>query len=141
VADHGLGGEGPYQAARDLLLRHAPRVGGQPLRVAGETSLTAALRSALVLDGGVLPNQGPPGSGKTYTGARMIVAMAKAGLRVGVTANSHKLLVGDVLASNPTWVNRESGLLCHSLCLLQPRVRRCASALFHCLDRLTGHLR
>jgi uncharacterized protein len=85
VADHGLESEGPYQAARDLLLRHAPRVEGQPLRVAGETSLTAALRLALALDGGVLPT----GSGKTYTGAHMIVAMVKAGLRVGVTANSH----------------------------------------------------
>jgi uncharacterized protein len=92
VADHGLEGEGPYQAARDLLLRHAPRVEGQPLRVAGETSLTAALRLALLLDGGVLPIQGPPGSGKTHIGARMIEAMVKAGLRVGVTANSHKVI-------------------------------------------------
>ena len=32
VADHGLHGDGPYQAARDLLLRLGPRVGGQPLR-------------------------------------------------------------------------------------------------------------
>ena len=73
VADHGLEGDGPYQAARDLLMRHAPRVGGQPLRVEGETALAAALRLALALDGGVLPIQGPPGSGKTYTGARMIL--------------------------------------------------------------------
>ena len=92
VADHGLEGEGPYQAARDLLMRHAPRVGGQPLRVDGETALGAALRLALALDGGVLPIQGPPGSGKTYTGARMIAAMVNAGLRVGVTANSHKVI-------------------------------------------------
>jgi hypothetical protein len=54
--------------------------------------LAAALRLALALDGGVLPIQGPPGSGKTYTGARMITAMANAGLRVGVTANSHKVV-------------------------------------------------
>ncbi|SDR63347.1 uncharacterized protein SAMN05519103_08516 [Rhizobiales bacterium GAS113] len=92
VADHGLDGEGPYQAARDLLLRHAPRVRGQPLRDVGETTLAAALRLALALDGGVLPIQGPPGSGKTYTGARMITEMVNAGLRVGVTANSHKVI-------------------------------------------------
>ena len=54
--------------------------------------LAAALRLALALDGGVLPIQGPPGSGKTYTGARMITAMVNAGLRVGVTANSHKVI-------------------------------------------------
>ena len=54
--------------------------------------MAAALRLALALDGGVLPIQGPPDSGKTYTGARVITAMANAGLRVGVTANSHKVI-------------------------------------------------
>jgi uncharacterized protein len=92
VADHGLEGEAPYKAARDLLSRHAPRVGGRPLHNEGETTLAAALRLAIALDGGVLPIQGPPGSGKTYTGARMITAMVKAGLRIGVTANSHKVI-------------------------------------------------
>jgi predicted RecB family nuclease len=92
VADHGLEGAGSYQAARDLLVRHGPRVHGQPLRVEGETALAAALRLALALDGGVMPIQGPPGSGKTYTGARMITEMVHAGLRVGVTANSHKVI-------------------------------------------------
>ena len=92
VADHGLEGDGPHQAARDLLMRHEPRVHGQPLRVEGETALAAALRLALALDGGVLPIQGPPGSGKTYTAARMATEMVNAGLRVGVTANSHKVI-------------------------------------------------
>jgi predicted RecB family nuclease len=92
VADHGLEGEGPYQPARDLLMGHAPRVGGQPLRVEGETAVDAALRLALSLNCGVLPIQGPPGSGKTYTAARMIAAIVNAGLRVGVTANSHKVI-------------------------------------------------
>jgi hypothetical protein len=92
VADHGLEGEGPYQAARDLVLRHMPHVGSGPLRIEGETAVGAALRLALSLDGGVLPIQGPPGSGKTYVGARMIAAIANAGMRVGVTANSHKVI-------------------------------------------------
>ena len=39
-----------------------------------------------------MPIQGPPGSGKTYTGARMITEMVNVGLRVGVTANSHKVI-------------------------------------------------
>ena len=92
VADHGLEGDGPYQAARDLLMRREPRVHCQPLRAEGETALEAARRLALALDGGVMPIQGPPGSGKTYTGARMITEMVKVGLRVGVTANSHKVI-------------------------------------------------
>jgi len=92
AADKGLEGEGRYLAARDILLRISPRVGGQTIRKTHETALAPANRLALALDGGVLPIQGPSGSGKTYTGARMIVTMVGTGLRVGVTANSHKVI-------------------------------------------------
>jgi hypothetical protein len=56
VADRGLLGEGPYQAARDLLLVSAPRTGGEALKSADETSLAAATRLAPHLNG-VLPIQ------------------------------------------------------------------------------------
>ena len=36
--------------------------------------------------------QGPPGSGKTYVGARVIVGLLRAGVRVGVAATSHKAI-------------------------------------------------
>ncbi len=36
--------------------------------------------------------QGPPGSGKTWQGARMAVALMRAGKRVGVTSLSHKAI-------------------------------------------------
>ena len=75
VADHGLLGEGPYQAARDLLLLTAPRTGGEALKRADETSLAAAMRLAPHLDG-VFPIQGPPGAGKTHIGARMICTLS-----------------------------------------------------------------
>src|SRR5205823_13484403 len=39
-----------------------------------------------------LPIQGPPGSGKTYAAAQMILALLGEGRRVGVTANSHKVI-------------------------------------------------
>ncbi len=86
-------------AVRALLLRRPPDAGqgpGVPLRKAGETALEAATRIALTAPGGILPIQGPPGSGKTYTGARVIVALVAAGKRVGVVANSHKV-IGKVL--------------------------------------------
>lgn len=54
--------------------------------------LEAAVQAALALDGSVLPVQGPPGTGKTYTGARMIRALIRAGKRVGVVAGSHKVV-------------------------------------------------
>lgn len=36
--------------------------------------------------------QGPPGSGKTWTGAQLIVSLIGGGARVGVAANSHKAI-------------------------------------------------
>jgi len=83
------------RAAIDLLLRRRPRAGqpeGGALRRPGESNLDAACRVALELTDTVLPIQGPPGSGKTYIGARMIVALIAAGKRVGVTANSHSVI-------------------------------------------------
>jgi len=112
VVDHGIDGDGPYRAARDLLLRRsprAPRLTEGPVRAANETPLEAARRLGLELDGGVLAIQGPPGSGKTYTGARMIVALVAAGRRVGVTANSHKV-IGHALDEIAT-AAREAGVV------------------------------
>lgn len=92
VVDHGVPGDGPYQAARDLLLRESPRVGGEPLHRSGETTVEAAVRLCEHLAGGVLPIQGPPGAGKTFTGARMICELVRHGKKVGITANSHKVI-------------------------------------------------
>jgi uncharacterized protein len=92
VADNGLLGEGPYQAARDLLLVATPRVAGMSLREADETVLAAAMRIAPHIECGILPVQGPPGAGKTHIGARMICTVTKAGQSVGITANSHKVI-------------------------------------------------
>jgi uncharacterized protein len=93
IVGHGIDAEGSFRAVRDLLLRRPPRLETPaPLRRDGEPGLDAARRLAMDLDGGTLAIQGPPGSGKTYTGARMIVDLVRAGKRVGVTANSHKVI-------------------------------------------------
>jgi uncharacterized protein len=92
VVDHGLIGDGPLQAARDLLLKAAPRTGGEPLMRDGETAADAALRLCSHLKGGILPIQGPPGAGKTYAGARMICELVRGGKTVGITANSHTVI-------------------------------------------------
>jgi uncharacterized protein len=67
VADHGVDSPGKYRAGRDLLLR-------------------------LERMNHVLPIQGPPGAGKTYTGARMIVDCLKKGEMVGISAVNHKVI-------------------------------------------------
>ena len=95
VADNGIDADGPWRAARDLLLRRPPRCGqegGVPLRRLDEDDLEAACRLASCLDHGALAIQGPPGSGKTYTGARMIVGLLASGKRVGISATSHKVI-------------------------------------------------
>lgn len=92
VADSGVNGAGAYNVARDLLLRQPPRTGGDPLHHEGETTLDAALRIADRPGFGVLPIQGPPGAGKTFTASRMICRLVKNGARVGICANSHKVI-------------------------------------------------
>lgn len=92
VADNGIEGEGNYQAARDLLLRLNPRGAPQPLIQDGEETLDAAKRIVCHMPSGILPIQGPPGSGKTYAGSRMVCELVRQGKTVGVTANSHKVI-------------------------------------------------
>ena len=54
--------------------------------------LTPLSASGASLDCSALAIQGPPGSGKTFTGARMICELARQGKKVGVTATSHKVI-------------------------------------------------
>jgi predicted RecB family nuclease len=91
VVDRGMDASGDYQPARDLLLRAAPQAGDGGLRLAGEKLDAAAVRVIGAMTNGTLPIQGPPGAGKTYTGARMIASLIAAGKKVGVTATSHKV--------------------------------------------------
>ena len=104
VASSGFAPDSRRRAAFDLLQRVPPRAETTPppgqaprpnpsnLVAQGETPLDAVRRIAPGLDGAVLPVQGPPGSGKTHTGARMILDLLARGRRVGVTANSHKVI-------------------------------------------------
>jgi predicted RecB family nuclease len=95
VEDGGAAGTGPYRALRDILLRAFPRIEviatGTPLQDES-VDLEQAKKIAANLDESYLFIQGPPGSGKTWTGARLIVHLMRAGKRVGVTANSHKAI-------------------------------------------------
>ena len=125
VSKYGLESGTSYRAARDVLMRRAPKVGGAGgtkdewaldfvpsrdakrgqapgsanasagdtvLRKHAETPVQAAVRIGPLLDGGVLAIQGPPGAGKTFTAARMICALVQAKKKVGITANSHKVI-------------------------------------------------
>ena len=70
----------------------------------GETPTDVVVRVGRTLDGEVLAVQGPPGAGKTFAGSALIRELLDAGLRVGVTAQSHSVvlnLLGEV--ARPAW--------------------------------------
>jgi predicted RecB family nuclease len=95
VEMHGLQGHGPLRAGREFLLGMPPRAGQSPgsrLVRPGEDSNAAGRRLAVLLDETVLPIQGPPGSGKTWTGAQMILELVRAGRQVGIVAFTHRAI-------------------------------------------------
>lgn len=93
VARHGMTGGTQYQAGRELLLGKPPRLHSGAFKMKrGETAVDFATRIGPGLDRTVLAIQGPPGAGKTRTGAHMICELVRRGLKVGVTAVSHKVI-------------------------------------------------
>ena len=83
----------PDTAVVDILLRRTPRTrSGAPLPHTGDTAadITAAL---LDLDRSYVAVHGPPGTGKTYTAARIIATLVNDhDWRVGVVAQSHAVV-------------------------------------------------
>ncbi|KKK58280.1 hypothetical protein LCGC14_3046020, partial [marine sediment metagenome] len=95
VADNGPAGAGSYRALRDILARGLPRVRGHalgdPLQD-GSIHIDRGREIVSDLDESYLFIQGPPGSGKTWTAARLITHLMREGKRVGVAAQSHKAI-------------------------------------------------
>ncbi len=83
----------PRTAVFDILLRRRPRTrSGAALPRSGEVvdDIAAAL---LDLDSSYVAVHGPPGTGKTYTGAQVITGLvAEHGWRIGVVAQSHAVV-------------------------------------------------
>jgi predicted RecB family nuclease len=91
--EKGLGGQFPYHAAADLLMKSKPRFTKNflpPFSTVHPSLIESAIDLVKNLDQSVLALQGPPGTGKTHTGAEMIISLWEEGKRIGVTAVSHK---------------------------------------------------
>ena len=87
------GREGEFGAVTSILRKDAPRLRGGAVIPAGSKDLLSATVDAIRrMDRSHLLIQGPPGSGKTFTGAYAIVDLLASGKRVGVTALSHKAI-------------------------------------------------
>ena len=92
--------------AMDLLMRNPPRLAslpGLPVPKQGD-SLTAITEAVLDLDHSLLAIQGPPGSGKTFVGSRVIKKLVDKGMKVGVVANSHSAI------ENLMWACLDAGV-------------------------------
>lgn len=81
-----------YRAARDLLMKLPPRT-SQSVELTDD-ALENAMNWAVNLSNGTLAIQGPPGAGKSHTGAKLILELVKRGKRIGITALSHKVVRG-----------------------------------------------
>jgi uncharacterized protein len=103
-ADSLIERDGRYGAVYSILAQDEPKlvrgVSGSPI-VSARAELREIIAAVSRLDASHLFIQGPPGSGKTYTGSHVIVALLRDGCRVGITSNSHKVvhnLLGKVVA-------------------------------------------
>lgn len=110
-----------FAALRDILFLRPPRLvdraQGSPLQdEAQAVSVEDARRLCTALDDSYLVVQGPPGSGKTYMGGRLIATLLSRGKKVGVAALSHKAIhklleeVEDVILSGEVPVGPFRGL-------------------------------
>ncbi|MXY97116.1 MAG: TM0106 family RecB-like putative nuclease [Gemmatimonadetes bacterium] len=84
------------RAATDLLRRAVPRIKGRPpgapIVEPGREGIDGYLDAVAHLDDSYLFIQGPPGAGKTYTSAQLIVSLLAQGRKIGVTSNAHKAI-------------------------------------------------
>lgn len=90
-----LAGRSSYPAIDDILTKSDPRLksreSGRPI-ADGDDLLADTVDAVADLADSYLFVQGPPGAGKTYTTAYTIVELIRRGKKVGVAANSHKVI-------------------------------------------------
>ncbi|MCY3803114.1 MAG: TM0106 family RecB-like putative nuclease [Gammaproteobacteria bacterium] len=108
-ARHVISHHGHSHVASELLQRRIPRIrgktAGQPI-VDPPRTQAKVMQAASCLDHSYLFIQGPPGSGKTYVSAHIIVGLLKGGKKIGITSNSHKA-IHNLLAQVTSIAGRE----------------------------------
>ncbi len=87
----------PNQALVDLLYRRPPRIAGResgtPLMADGGDLTAQTFEVVAAMDHTTLAIQGPPGSGKTWTAARVIARLLQQGKKIAVTSTGHKVIM------------------------------------------------
>ena len=85
-----------YKCGLDILENKYPDIlqikSGEPIFDENKNLIDEAKNTVQNLNSSYLLVQGPPGAGKTFISAHMILSLIKAGKKVGVTSNSHKAI-------------------------------------------------
>ena len=85
-----------YKCGLDILENNYPDVinikKGDPIFDEKNDLISEAKQTVKNLNSSYLLVQGPPGAGKTFISAHMILSLIKAGKKVGVTSHSHKAI-------------------------------------------------
>lgn len=96
----------------DFLAKSIPRIKGHPSGQAVAPShdpvqrLNQIIQAVVNLNSSYLTIQGPPGSGKTYTGKHLIAELLKRGKKVGIASNSHKA-INNLLINTAKYCQKE----------------------------------
>ena len=85
-----------YKSAEDILKNTYPDLKGikpgDPLIDIKKDLVDESIKAVKKLNSSYLLIQGPPGAGKTYTSAKIILSLIKDNKKVGITSNSHKAI-------------------------------------------------
>lgn len=85
-----------YKALKALLYQEIPCIKdqcpGKAIIDESRDALPQIIKAVANLENSYIFIQGPPGAGKTFTGAHIIVELLRRGFRVGVSSNSHKAI-------------------------------------------------
>ena len=99
-----------YKSIMDMLERKDPDIknikSGSILIEENKDLITQSIEIVKNLNNSYLTIQGPPGTGKTYTSAKIIIELMKAGKKVGVTSNSHEAIKTLLIAIEQQAVNQ-----------------------------------
>ena len=90
-----ISGEKKYKATYEFLKKSYPKIKnikeGETI-IKGGNFLEESFKAVESMDNSYLYFQGPPGVGKTHTAAHIIIELIKKSKKIGITANSHKVI-------------------------------------------------
>lgn len=105
----------------DFLKRKSPRINNRnndqtPIICSDVPAqrIEQTISAVVNLDRSYLTIQGPPGSGKTFTGKHIIAELARQGKRIGISSNSHKA-INNLLVGTASYCTEKS-ITAHFFC-------------------------